>query len=105
LHRIGINAPIDRVYRALTTQEGISSWWTRKVKAVPEVGAAMEMRFKNDSLITRIRHPYVKWKVLAGPPEWIGTAISFALKSYGKETVVLFAHREMEGSSRTYASP
>ncbi|SRR5579871_424424 len=100
LHRVGINAPIEKVYEALTAQAGISSWWTRKVKAVPEVGGIMELHFKNDSLVMKIKVEHlgppsvVRWKVLAGPPEWIGTTINFVLKPNGSETVVLFAHRQ-----------
>ncbi len=99
LHRVGVNAPRQQVYEALTTQRGISSWWTRKVAAVPAVGSVMEMRFKNDLLVMRIavdelRSPsFVKWRVLEGPPEWIGTSVEFALRAEGAETVVLFAHR------------
>lgn len=98
LHRIGVNAPIARVYEALATVEGISSWWTRKVKGTPQTGSEMEMRFKNDTLIMRFRieelkpNALVKWSTLAGPPEWIGSTIQFALSANGDETVVLFSH-------------
>lgn len=99
LHRIGIDAPVEKVYEALTLQEGISSWWTQKVKAVPQIGAIMEMRFKEDSMIMNIRieelkpNAFIKWLVLAGPPEWIGTTINFELKREDGMTIVLFAHR------------
>ena len=99
LHRVGIQATPQKVFEALSTQEGISSWWTSKVKVQPEVGSVMEMRFKNDSLIMHIQieelNPpiFLKWRVLAGPPEWIGSTINFLLKLNGNETVVLFAHR------------
>ncbi len=28
IHRIGIAAPADTIYRALTTENGIRAWWT-----------------------------------------------------------------------------
>jgi len=28
LHRVGIKAPLDKVYQALATPEGIAAWWT-----------------------------------------------------------------------------
>ena len=28
LHRIGITAPTEAVYTALTTVDGLSAWWT-----------------------------------------------------------------------------
>jgi uncharacterized protein YndB with AHSA1/START domain len=32
IHRIGIRAPAETIYRALTTEEGIRAWWTTAVK-------------------------------------------------------------------------
>ena len=32
IHRIGIAAPAEKIYRALTTEEGIRAWWTTDVK-------------------------------------------------------------------------
>ncbi len=32
IHRIGIAAPAETIYRALTTEEGIKAWWTTDVK-------------------------------------------------------------------------
>jgi len=28
IHRIGIVAPAEKIYRALTTEDGIRAWWT-----------------------------------------------------------------------------
>jgi uncharacterized protein YndB with AHSA1/START domain len=28
IHRIGIAAPAEKIYRALTTEAGIRAWWT-----------------------------------------------------------------------------
>ena len=32
IHRIGIAAPAETIYRALTTEDGIRAWWTTDVK-------------------------------------------------------------------------
>lgn len=98
LHRIGVDAPIGKVYEALTTSHGISSWWTRKVTGAAKGGSEMETRFKNDTLTMKFRieeltsNALVKWRVLEGPPEWIGSTIQFAHSANGEETVVLFSH-------------
>ena len=31
IHRISIAAPAEKIYRALTTEEGIQAWWTTDV--------------------------------------------------------------------------
>ena len=35
----------------------------------------------------------VRWRVKAGPPEWIGTDVTFSLSQEGEYTVLLFGHR------------
>jgi uncharacterized protein YndB with AHSA1/START domain len=98
LHRVGVNSPMQRVYETLLRPEGISLWWTRKVTGISEPGSVLEMRFKGDSLIMQMRveeahaPTLIRWRVLKGPPEWIGTGISFELKANAGETVVLFKH-------------
>ena len=37
-HRVGIGAPQDRIYQALTTPEGLSGWWTREVPSISSWG-------------------------------------------------------------------
>ena len=32
IHRIDIAAPAEKIYRAITTEEGIKAWWTTDVK-------------------------------------------------------------------------
>ena len=36
----------------------------------------------------------VRWRCVEGPPEWVGTTISFDLKENDGETVVLFTHAD-----------
>jgi hypothetical protein len=35
----------------------------------------------------------VRWRVVEGPPEWVGSDIEFSMKQSGDYTIVLFAHR------------
>ncbi len=36
---------------------------------------------------------HVRWKVVDGPPEWIGTTIDFRLRQGKEQTAVLFQHQ------------
>jgi hypothetical protein len=45
LRRVGIKAPSDRVYAALSEEKGLTGWWTKNVKASPTVGAVNRFRF------------------------------------------------------------
>jgi uncharacterized protein YndB with AHSA1/START domain len=34
IHRVGIKAPISKVYAALSTIEGVAGWWTKETTGV-----------------------------------------------------------------------
>jgi uncharacterized protein YndB with AHSA1/START domain len=98
LHRIGTttSAP-DGVYAALTTIEGLASWWTEDTKGDESVGGVLEFRFGEaggfdmKALETRPGE-LVRWEVVDGPAEWIGTQIRFELRQEDGWTIVLFSH-------------
>jgi uncharacterized protein YndB with AHSA1/START domain len=98
LHRIAIRSSTENVFRALSDQDGLAGWWTRNVKALPQVGAIAEFRFENrgfqDMKVMELSPgKRVRWQCVNGAPEWIGTELSFDLKKENGKTVVLFAHR------------
>ena len=45
LHHVGIKAPLDKVYKGLTVEQGLSGWCTKNTKASPTVGAINQFRF------------------------------------------------------------
>jgi len=108
LQQIRINATADKVYRALTTQEGLSSWWTTSVKAEAKVGAILEFRFGEDyhvkiEVINLGENKKVEWKCIEGLEEWPGTNISFELSEKDNMTLVKFAHSGWKEESDYFA--
>ena len=103
IHRIGIRAPLTEVYNAVATVDGVAGWWTRETSGTSEVGEAMCSRFrlKDGTEIIAIRFEVltldpnreVRWRIKEGPPEWIGTDVTFQLSDVGDQTIVLFGHR------------
>lgn len=98
VHRVEIDAGIDSVFSALSTEHGLRGWWTTDVVLTsPVVGSVVEFRFGEggpDMEITGLEEPgLVSWKCVAGPVEWIGTEVSFSLTATDAGTVVYFAHR------------
>lgn len=103
IHRIGIRAPLTEVYNAVATVEGVAGWWTRETSGTSEVGEAMCSRFrlKDGTEIISIRFEVlmldpnreVRWRIKEGPPEWIGTDVTFQLSDVGDQSIVLFGHR------------
>lgn len=96
-HRLRIDVPVETVFHALTTEEGLSAWWTPDTKAQPVIGSTLKFSFGPDySKEIRVEdlHHYdkVKWLCLKAQEEWIGTTISFDLEPHPKGTVLSFNH-------------
>ena len=98
LHRVGIRSSRDDAYRALATRDGLAAWWTNDTRGESEVDGVLEFRFAPhggfDMKVLELEPAKrVLWQVVAGPDEWIGTKVSFDLRSDGDFTVVLFKHQ------------
>jgi uncharacterized protein YndB with AHSA1/START domain len=103
LHRVGATAPLDEVYAAVATPEGVAGWWTTDTTGKSEVGGELAVRFHDErsgELVGGFEVEIqeldpagrVSWLVTTGPDEWIGTRISFELKEEDGFTIVLFRH-------------
>ena len=101
LHRVGIKASSDEVYKALATRDGLAAWWTTNTQGDSKPGGVIKFRFSVDgreiggfdTKVLELRPAErVLWQVIEGPPEWIGTKVSFDLKQEGEFSIVLFKH-------------
>jgi hypothetical protein len=94
LHRIGAksSSPTD-AYRALTTIEGLSGWWTTDTTGESKIGFRFgELGGFDMKVLELDPGKRVLWQVVDGPEEWIGTKVSFDLKQDGEYTIILFKH-------------
>ncbi len=97
LHRIGVKTPTPaKVYDALTTTEGLARWWTEDTSGSGDLGGVLKFRFPaggfDMEVVDRRPSEQVAWRVVDGPPEWIGTTIDWTLRQDGDYTIVLFKH-------------
>jgi hypothetical protein len=97
LHKVGIkSSSLNDVYKALTTREGLSAWWTTDTQAESKVGGVILFRFGGGGFDMKVLEllpaKRVLWQVVDGPEEWIGTKVSFDLKQEGDWTIILFKH-------------
>jgi uncharacterized protein YndB with AHSA1/START domain len=97
LHRIGALAPLDDVRRALTTTSGLAAWWTTDTSGDAEVGGKLAFRFSEvggfDMEVLESSPATVRWRVIDGPADWVGTEIAFHLEQCGDYTVLRFHHQ------------
>jgi uncharacterized protein YndB with AHSA1/START domain len=97
LHKVGIKSSSQNdVYKALTTVDGLSGWWTTDTQGESKVGGALKFRFGAGGFDMKVlalqSAKHVLWQVVDGPEEWIGTKISFDLRQEGEWTLVFFKH-------------
>ena len=98
LHRAGIrSSSVDAAYKALTTREGLSGWWTTDTQGDGSVGGVLQFRFGAGGIDMKVLEldpdKRVLWQVVDGPAEWIGTKVNWDLKQEGDWTIVLFKHQ------------
>ena len=99
LHKVRVVTP-DRgaTYQALTTCEGLSGWWTTDTTGDNDVGGVVKFRFGGGGFDMEVLElepgERVRWLVVDGPSEWIGTRIDWRLKHDDGGTVVLFKHED-----------
>jgi hypothetical protein len=98
LHRVGIKSSVDEAYKALATREGLAGWWTNDTRGESKVGGVLQFRFGAGGFDMKVLELQpsrrVLWQVVDGPPEWIGTKVSWDLKQEGDYAIVLFKHQD-----------
>ena len=97
IHRVGIAGSASEVYNALTTDEGLSRWWTTDTSGAGDAGSIIKFRFDGagpDFEVIELKtDTIVRWRhsgEIPGP--WVGTEVAFRLKNEANQTCVLFSH-------------
>ena len=111
LHRIVIAAPPERVFDAITTAEGLRSWWTKDSTAEPKAGSVAVFKFNGGKVVFRMRIDAldpgrkVEWTCLGDWPEWGDTTLSWDLEPTDDGgTTLRFAHRGWKTTEKEYAA-
>jgi uncharacterized protein YndB with AHSA1/START domain len=68
LHKVGIkSSSLNDVYKALTTVDGLSAWWTSDTQGESKVGGVLQFRFGAGGFDMKVlelhpaKHCYGKW--------------------------------------------
>lgn len=104
LHRVGIGSSPKDAYQALVTPEGLAGWWTADTKGSFDVGGVIRFRFGprggfDMKVLELDPAKRVRWEVVDGPADWIGTKVSFDLRPEDGSTFVLFKHQGWKAPS------
>lgn len=102
-HQINIAAPIRTVWRALTTEAGLTSWWVDEARLVAEKGGRVVLRSEGDEegeMVEEVgiflelrptRRIEIKWDSTS-PAATKGTRVQFTVARDGDETRVSVVH-------------
>jgi uncharacterized protein YndB with AHSA1/START domain len=110
---VTIAATPDKVYRAITEQEGLSRWWTPEAAARPEVGAVAAFAFTGGPAgrfvirmeITALEPKQkVTWAVKEGATDWADTHVTWDLMPVDDGTKVRFGHHDFASTQGSFAS-
>ena len=98
LHRIGVEQSSPKqVYDVLTTIDGLSDWWTEDTTGSTDLGGVIAFRFGplggfDMKVLELDPGRLVRWEVVDGPEEWIGTTVNWELREEAEWTILLFKH-------------
>ena len=96
-HRVGIKTTTAKLYDLVTTDEGLSRWWTTDTKGAGGVGSIIEFRFDGGGpdfeVIELVPNQLVRWKHNGTMPEaWMGSEISFEMDQQDNQVILNFSH-------------
>jgi uncharacterized protein YndB with AHSA1/START domain len=79
MHSVTIEADANKIYEAISTGEGLASFWTRDSRAEPKVGSIAQFGFGGPNLQLKVEElkpgALVRWSNHGGFPEWGGTTV------------------------------
>jgi len=92
-HLLTVNAPVEKVYEALTTQEGLGTVWTSELSVSQTIGEILEFQFGSDDLtkmrlVELVPNKRIAWECVDSDPEWVGTSIVFDLSEKNGRTSI-----------------
>ena len=95
IHTVHIRVQPERVYRALTTEAGVTGWWSTKATLQSGEGEVITFTFVGDfnphMKQTRLMEAeLVEWRCIAGHANWQDNTFTFALRHIDGETSLRF---------------
>lgn len=90
-HQVSIDAPVEKVYLAISTPDGIGTWWDKQTATQTDQGLVLEHNPGPEHGIVRMRvvellpNRRVEWECISAHPKsspasvWTGTHFIFEL--------------------------
>jgi hypothetical protein len=97
LFTFDVDARPETIRLALTTTEGIVSFWTDEANVPTEVGKKLMLDFPDapapfDLVLTQSDDDVIGWRTQSFPPQWVGTDIRWQISAGEMSSRVAFRH-------------
>lgn len=108
-HYLVIKSSPEKIYRSLTTKEGVTNWWTAQTEIGNKVGDINTFdfgeRYHNKMTILDLQPgKSVEWECFEGDEEWIATKLLFQIEEKDGETILRFTHRDWKEETDFFSS-
>ena len=96
-HDFPVAAPPSEVFRAITTPEGLSAWWTKEAEGDAALDAEWRLDFGpgyawRATVCSFEPGERIEWELVEADPDWLGARVSLRLEERGGKTWVHFHH-------------
>jgi uncharacterized protein YndB with AHSA1/START domain len=107
LHDLPIKAPIDRVFEAVSTAQGLDTWWTDRSSGTPAQGEEYVLWFGPEydwrARVTRSTPPSeFELEMTRADDDWIDTRVRIRLQPRDGGTWLQFAHTDWKSANEHY---
>ena len=97
----------EEVYDALTTDIGLSAWWTTTTEAKPEVESHTVFHFSEEyqktmRVVELLPNRRVLWECVEGDVQWLGTTIAFEIEPVAGGIELRFYHAGWEAETELF---
>jgi uncharacterized protein YndB with AHSA1/START domain len=92
-----IRASLERVFQAVSTAEGLDTWWTKQARGTPQLGAEYELGFGpgydwRARVIRFTPNREIEFEMSAADADWTGTRVGIQLEPREHGTWLRFHH-------------
>jgi len=110
-HELSIDAPVARVYDAIATADGISTWWDPQTPRQTDLGLVLEHNPGPEHgivqlrVVDRVPNTRIEWECISTHPAsspasaWTGTHFIFELSGHDTATDLDFKQTGYDDSS------
>lgn len=105
-HQVGIKAPVEKIFNAIATPQGVSGWWTL-TSGKPTIDGELTFSFGEHDIFAKVtayeNNKHIEWTVQGEEGEWLNTRICFDLDEKQDQIMVNFQHADWKEATEFLA--